>query len=294
MTRREILLTAASTTLWAGDVDHTNLSVEAYIFQQYAQRQHKKLEDVLSEVIPMARNAGFHNIELNAEFLTPDLKEKTLSLVRSNGLRMPSVYSGGAMHEAALADETIQRALAIGRECRAFGCVAVVCNANPKGEGIEKTDRELAFQARSFNRMGRVLSENGLQLRVHNHTPEMVNGAREWRYTLRNTDPRFVSLCLDLDWVHQGGEDPLALLKEAGDRVREIHVRNARQKLWLEALQPGDIDYEAIARYLDSSDIRPLIVVELAYRENTIVTRPLVDDLRISRVYAEKVFGLKA
>jgi inosose dehydratase len=122
----------------------------------------------------------------------------------------------------------------------------------------------------------------------------MVNGAREWRYTLRNTDPRFVSLCLDLDWVHQGGEDPLALLKQAGDWVREIHVRNARQRLWLEALQPGDIDYRVIADYLSSLKTKPFVVVELAYRENTVVTRPLVDDLRISRVYAEKVFGLKA
>ena len=274
--------------------NRSNLGVEAYIFQQYAQRQHKKLGDVLSEVIPMAKDAGFHNIELNAEFLSSELKQKTMALIRSNGLRMPSVYSGGAMHVAVQAEDTIQRALQIGKECQEFGCVAVVCNANPKGEGIEKTDQELAIQAQSFNRMGRVLSENGLQLRVHNHTPEMVSGAREWRYTLQHTDPKFVSLCLDLDWVHQGGEDPLGLLKEAGDRVREVHVRNAKQKLWLEALEPGDIDYKAIAEYMRSSKIRPYVVVELAYRENTVVTRPLVDDLRISRAYAEQVFGLKA
>ncbi len=294
MTRRDILLAGAGTMLWAEDVYHTNLGMEAYIFQQYAQRQHKKLGDVLPEVIPMAKDAGFHNIELNAEFLSSELKEKTLGLIRSNGLQMPSVYSGGAMHETALAEKTIQRALEIGKECQPFGCSAVVCNANPKGEGIEKTDQELAFQATAFNRMGRVLSENGLQLRVHNHTPEMVNGAREWQYTLHNTDPSLVSLCLDLDWVHQGGEDPLALLKEAGARVREIHVRNARQRLWLEAFQAGDIDYRTIADYLRSSNIKPFVVVELAYRDNTVITRPLVDDLRISRVYAEKVFGLKA
>jgi sugar phosphate isomerase/epimerase len=294
MTRREILLASAGTLLWAKEANRSKLGVEAYIFQQYAQRQHKKLGDVLPEVIPMAKDAGFHNIELNAEFLSSELKQKTMALIRSNGLRMPSVYSGGAMHEAAQADDTIQRALQIGKECQEFGCVAVVCNANPKGEGIEKTDQELAIQAQSFNRMGRVLSENGLQLRVHNHTPEMVSGAREWRYTLQHTDPKFVSLCLDLDWVHQGGEDPLGLLKEAGDRVREVHVRNAKQKLWLEALEPGDIDYKAIAEYMRSSKIRPYVVVELAYRENTAVTRPLVDDLRISRAYAERVFGLKA
>jgi hypothetical protein len=36
------------------------------------------------------------------------------------------------------------------------------------------------------------------------------------------------------------------------------------------------------------------VVVELAYRENTVVTRPLAEDLRLSRIYAEQVFGVKA
>jgi hypothetical protein len=31
--------------------------------------------------------------------------------------------------------------------------------------------------------------------------------------------------------------------------------------------------------------------VELAYRENTAVTRSLEEDLRISRIYAEKIFS---
>ncbi len=300
MTRREILLASAGSLLFADGVDaadnvqHSRLGVEAYIFQQYAQREHKKLGDVLPEVIPTASAAGFHNIELNAEFLTPELKETTLGLIRSNELRMPSVYSGGALHEASLAEQTIETALRIGKECQPFGCQAVVFNANPKGEGVEKTDAELAFQSKSLDRLGRTLLDNGLQLRVHNHTPEMLSHAREWRYTLQHTDSKLVSLCLDLDWVHQGGEDPLSLLREAGSRVREIHARSAQNKLWLEAFQPGDIDYREIAAYLKARSAKPFIVVELAYRENTRVTRSLPEDLRVSRMYAEKVFGVRA
>jgi len=40
--------------------------------------------------------------------------------------------------------------------------------------------------------------------------------------------------------------------------------------------------------------LKPLIVVELAYRPNTVVTRPLEEDLRLSRIYTEKVFGVSA
>ena len=46
------------------------MSVEAYIFQQYAARQKKPLGDVMAEVFGMARTAGFHNIELNHGFFT--------------------------------------------------------------------------------------------------------------------------------------------------------------------------------------------------------------------------------
>ncbi len=71
-------------------------------------------------------------------------------------------------------------------------------------------------------------------------------------------------------------------------------MRNAKDKLWLEDLEDGDIDYREIAKFLKHEKIKPLIVVELAYRDNTVVTRPLGEDLRLSRIYAEQVFGISA
>ncbi len=292
MTRREMLFTAAGTALQAQGQSQSDLGVEAYIFQQYAKRQHKKLGEVLQEAMSMVRASGFRNIELNAEFLMPELKDETLLLVHENRLRMPSVYNGGVMHLPELALQTIERTLSIGKLCQPFGCKAVVFNANPKANNLEKTDAELEIQAVSLNQLGQILSRNGLQLGVHNHTPEMVNGAREWRNTLQRTNPKYVSLCLDLDWVWQGGQDPFALLKEAGERVTEIHVRSAQSKLWLESFQTGDIDYSRVADYFRVAQRWPYIVVELAYRDDTMLSRPLGEDLRLSHIYARKVFGL--
>jgi inosose dehydratase len=294
LTRRGLFVAGSCAVLSRAAQSSPRLSVEAYIFQQYASRQHKRLGDVLEETLSMARKAGFRNIELNQEFFTPELREQTLGLLRSNGLSMPSVYVGGAMHEAALADKTIQRAFEIGAICKPFGCKAVVNNPDPKPGGAEKTDSELKVETESLNRMGRALRGKGFQLRVHHHTPEMVDNAREWRYILHHTDPKSVSLCMDLDWVHQGGQDPLALLREAGARVAEIHVRNSKDKLWLEAVEDGDVDYRKIAAYLKQSGLKPLVVVELAYRPNTVVTRSLEEDLQFSRIYTEKVFGVGA
>jgi hypothetical protein len=68
-------------------------------------------------------------------------------------------------------------------------------------------------------------------------------------------------------------------------------VRSAKNKLWLEDVEDSDIDYRQVAAYLKRAKLDPLVVVELAYRANTIVTRPLQEDLRLSRVYTERVFG---
>jgi len=292
-TRRQALLTLASAVALARP-SNSRMSVEAYIFQQYAARQKKPLADVLAEVFGMARSAGFHNIEVNHGFFTPELRERTIDLLKANQLSMPSVYVGGAMHTRDDAAATTARALEIALLCKPFGCVAVVNNPDPKTAGAQKTDQELTIQASTLNDLGTVLRDNHFELRVHHHTPELVDNAREWRHILQHTDPKLVSLCLDLDWVHQGGFKPLDLMQEAGKRVHEIHVRNAKDKLWLEDLEDGDIDYSEIVAFMKKEKLNPLVVVELAYRDNTVVTRPLAEDLKLSRIYAERVFGVRA
>ncbi len=292
MTRRQALF-MMSTPLFAR-TSVSRMSVEGYIFQQYAARQKKPLGDVLEEVFGMARSAGFHNIELNNGFFTPDIREKAITLLKKSQLSMPSVYVGGAMHTRD--DEAATTALALETAVllKPFGCTAVVNNPSPKPAGAQKTDQELTIQASALNDLGQILKRNGFELRVHHHTPELVDNAREWRHILQNTNPKYVSLCLDLDWIHQGGLNPLDLLKEAGSRVKEIHVRNAKDKLWLEDLEDGDIDYREIVSFLRHERIKPLVVVELAYRDNTVITRSLGEDLRLSRIYAEQVFGISA
>jgi len=270
------------------------MAVEGYIFQQYAQSLKQPLQGVMSQVLRMARTAGFRNIELNPAFFAPEGRDQTLSLIRLLDLRMPSLYLGGSMHETEGANRAIATALEFGNMAAPFGCKAIVNNPDPKAGDTPKTDAELTVQADSLNRMGRTLAQHGFDLRVHHHTPQLAENAREWRHILHNTDPEYVHICVDVDWAYEGGFEPIPFLQEVGNRLREIHVRSARNKLWLEDLEDSDIDYRKIANYLSEEDLAPLIVVELAYRPNTTVTRSLEKDLQLSRVYAEKIFGVKA
>jgi inosose dehydratase len=292
MTRRMLL--AGLAPLSFALPSRSMLAVEGYIFQQYAQSLKQPLETVIPNALRMAQAAGFRNIELNTAFFAPAERARTLSLVQSCRLRMPSAYVGGVMHEADRADQTIAKALEFGELCRPFGCNAIVNNPDPKPKDQAKTDAELAVEAESLNRMGRRLAADGFELRVHHHTPQLENNAREWRHILQHTDPEYVHMCVDVDWAYEGGFEPIPFLQEVGNRLREIHVRSARNKLWLEDLEDSDIDYRRVAEYLRQKSLYPLIVVELAYRPQTTVTRGLEEDLRLSRLYAERVFRVKA
>jgi inosose dehydratase len=294
MTRRELLLAASAASVSSAAAQKSSMAVEGYIFQQYAQSLKKPLQNVVDKVLPMATSAGFRNIELNPAFFGPEMRDRVLSLIRSHGLLMPSLYVGGSLHEREGASRTIAAALQFGSLCVPFGCKAIVTNPDPKPADARKTDAELRVQAESLNRMGRTLAQNGFELRVHHHTPQLIDNAREWRHILRNTDPEYVHICVDVDWAYEGGFEPIPFLRVVGNRLREIHVRSAKKRLWLEDLEDSDIDYREVAAYLKRQQLAPLIVVELAYRANTTVTRSLEEDLRLSRVYAETIFGVKA
>jgi inosose dehydratase len=293
ITRREVLSTAFAAPLaLAQGRTALEISVEGYIFQQYAQRNKKTLADVIPEVLPMARSAGFRNVELNPAFFTPEVRERTLSLLHSLDLQMPSIYVGGAMHREADVDRTIASAVEHARLAAPFKCKGVVTNPDPKPGGQAKTSEELAAEAKGLNRMARVLAAEGFELRVHHHTPQLENNAREWRYILAHTEPKLVRICVDVDWAYEGDFEPVPFLREVGSRLREIHVRSARNKVWLESVEESDIDYRQVAAYIKDAQLYPLVVVELAYRPQTVVTRSLEEDLRRSRIYTEEVFGI--
>ncbi len=295
LSRREVVAALAAAGVGADaarGAKTSRLSLEGYIWQNMANRAKRPLAEMMEELFASAPFGGFVNIELNHGFFTAALRERTLALTRRHKLRMPSAYVGGAMHERGLAEATTARALEIGGLCREFGCTAIVNNPDPKPKDGQKTDAELAVQAAELNKLGRRLAEEGFQLRIHHHRTEMLENGWEWRHILRNTEAKYVSLCIDIEHAHRAGMDPNALLREAGARVTEIHLRNKKGDAPLQAFEPGDIDHAAIAKTLREVKIRPLVVVELAYHDDTLITRSFNENVRVSREYAERVFGL--
>lgn len=222
--------------------------------------------------------------------------EQAVSEYRQAGLQTVSVYLNATFHEAAAAEKAAASILELAAAIQPLGVQAIVTNPMPKSWSAyqPKSDAELEVQAAALNRLGEALRKRGMALHLHHHNTEMAANAREWRHLLRNTGPRSCWFCIDIEWVHRGGQDPLAILREAGPRIGSLHLRNSRRGVWSEDFTDGDVDYRPVAAYLRSAGFGGLLTVELYYEKATVITRTREDNLRISRKYAERIFRIKA
>ncbi len=180
---------------------------------------------------------------------------------------------------------------AAARVCQQAGFVVLSCNPDPIGR--EKTDAELKTQAAALTALGEGLNQLGLKLGVHNHTPEMVNHAREFHSNFDHTKPGVVGFCFDVHWVWKGRVPPLGALRQYGGRVVTWHLRQSRDGIWWEDLDTGDIDYGAVAQYAHDHQLARRFSVELALEPGTKITRSGMENHRRSREWAFSISSEK-
>ena len=235
---------------------------------------------------------GVHRRAGLVEFVChPEQTSATSAALAAHHLRLVAAYADGPLHDSG-ADATIARILERAARARDHGVLTIVMNPDVRRDAAEKTDDELAAQARNLDRLGGELQRMGLALAVHAHDKEMRSGAREWYYNLGHTDPAKVGICLDVHWLYRGGRDPLPMLRAAGGRIRDVHLRNSRDGVWEEDLGPGDLDYAVIARALREAKFSGTDTVGTRLRAAD-RAHSLQEDLRRSRAFVRRTSGCR-
>jgi inosose dehydratase len=264
---------------------------QMYVWLQDNQARGQRLEDHLDDAFAATRRAGYGAVQgWLSWFATPEQATATATALAAHHLVIVAAYADGPLHDNG-AEATIARIVEQATRAREHGVTTIVMNPDVRGDGAEKTDEELEVQARNLDRLGAALQTLGMGLAIHAHDKEMRSGAREWYYNLRHTDPATVGICLDVHWLYRGGQDALVMLRAAGARIRDVHLRNSRQGVWQEDLAEGDLDYRAIAAALRSAGFAGTYTVELAYEPRTVRVRPIEADLRRSRGFVRRTFG---
>ncbi len=223
--------------------------------------------------------------------------KRLLPFLKKFNIAMPSLYVNSTLHDEKLADDSIKTVLEISDKAKEYGTRIIVTNPNPLkwGSSANKTDEQLAFQAQKLNELGALLRKRGLVLAYHSHDVEFREAAREFHHMLLATDPKNVSLCLDVHWVYRGsGNSQVALfdiVKLYGKRIVELHIRQSKNGVWQETFGEGDIDYVRLAKELKSQKIKPHLVLEQCLEKDSPNTMDAVEAHKKDLVYLKEVFG---
>lgn len=145
-------------------------------------------------------------------------------------------------------------------DARAYGAKYVVCFWIPhSGDTFTIEDAKKATEV--FNRAGKIMTQNGLLFCYHPHGYEFqpYENGTYFNYLLDNFDARYVYLEMDVFWLKQAGQDPLALLKKYSNRWVLMHLKDRKRgtensmngKVDLETnvvLGKGDVGIEALVK----------------------------------------------
>jgi sugar phosphate isomerase/epimerase len=178
--------------------------------------------------------------------------EEMKALLREAGVQPAGTHTGLDVLENRL-DEEIDYNLAIGNRW-------ILCPAIP-----EARRRDLAGWrdvASSLNRIGERCRAKGLLFGYHNHAfefPEIpdAQGKRGIDVILGETDPALMFWEPDVYWVHKGGADPAAMIRQYAGRVPITHLKDETkdERHTFAEVGEGTLDWPAILAASDASGV---------------------------------------
>lgn len=173
-------------------------------------------QDMLGTLRLLA-DQGYHALEFAGFGGVPaaDLR----SALDSMGLRAIGAHMGLPLLESQL-DRTLAELRTIGAE------FAVLPMVPPE---LRRTRAQVEALAARLNEWGARCQAQGLRFAYHNHAFEfepLDDGATMFEVLTAATDPALVALELDVYWVRRAGHDPAALIRQHGQRVALVHVKD--------------------------------------------------------------------
>jgi sugar phosphate isomerase/epimerase len=165
-----------------------------------------------------------------------------------------------------------------------------LCVSNVGGWQGRSADKYLV-DIEALNQMGRTCHAHGCHVHYHNHAYEFAptdRGLSGMELILGNIDAAVADLCVDVAWVHVGGEDPAIFLRRCGALVGYVHLKDyIGDRHWVE-LGQGVMRLDNVMKALATLPS----VRWVAYEQDTTDRTP-AESCAISHHYLESTFGYK-
>lgn len=128
-------------------------------------------------------------------------------------------------------DALTHKTEAVIQDAKILGAAFVRVGAIPHQGTFDVEEADVAVS--DFNRVGQQLKENGIEFCYHNHGYDFAPYGKGtlYDYLIQQTNPAYVSFEIDILWVHQFGQDPLAYLRKYPTRFRLMHVKDLKKEV---------------------------------------------------------------
>jgi sugar phosphate isomerase/epimerase len=280
---------AGSTAARATTRIDTTVRVGAHPWVYAATQPKYDIFPILDRIFADVAYAGIDGIELMHTALHPDASvERILVLKEKYQLPVIGMSYGGAMWDRTRHAELLKECELIIPRLEKLGgkTLGTSVGAAPR----PKTQEQLDAQAEFLRTLSQLCRDHGIVLNLHNHTYEVENHLHDLKGTLERIPN--VKLGPDLNWLIRGGVDPVQFIREYGDRIVFLHLRDQRADgKWSEAMGEGSTDFVAIGKALHDAHFSGTAVIELAHEASFHPTRPLRESLKMSREFVRKTLG---
>ncbi|MEH6416198.1 sugar phosphate isomerase/epimerase family protein [Pseudomonas sp. CGJS7] len=232
------------------------------------------IREEVAKDLPAALKAvaaiGYGEVEFAGIPNMPVAKVRTL--LDDNGLAAPSMHCGMSDARDGL-QQRIDFAQAVGARNIVISFPATADARFKDGNALAAgmTLDDWKWNAEQLNRIGELTRKAGIACGYHNHNMEFrsFDGVRAYDELLRLTDPKLVTMQLDIGWVTAAGADPLKLLTEHADRISSLHIKDVRKnaKTFVDRVDTqtveignGRVDWPKLFSAMDPQKIRHYFV----------------------------------
>ena len=187
------------------------LGVQGYTFR-------KSFPISVEKTLDTIKMMGFTEIEGGGR--SP---EEFRKLCDARGITIPSTGAGY--------DDLVKKTDSVIYRAKVLGSKYVMCAWIPHDNKVGLTFDNAKKAVEDFNRVGRILKENGLTFCYHAHGYEFqpYEDGTLLDYIFKNTNPEYVSFEMDILWIQFGGGNPAGLLKKYGNRWKLMHLKDLRK-----------------------------------------------------------------
>jgi sugar phosphate isomerase/epimerase len=174
------------------------------------------MRENVERTIEQVARIGYKEVEF-AGYFSRSAKD-IRALLDANGLTAPSAQSADMNAVRNRFAEVLEDANTIGHKY-------VLCASLPR---MERTADGFKALAAEFNQAGEVAAKSGVTFGFHNHDEVFgpLGGTTAYDILLSETDPKLVTMQMDLFWLVKGGKDPLAYFAKYPGRFTSVHVKD--------------------------------------------------------------------